>query len=406
MNHRLNLCVADTCSLTMVQNMMGTVRKLSEFFSNSPKRQHHLVDKIKELLPNSNHRILIDVCRTRWIARIDGLDRIVELLVPVLSTLEDVQLNMDKNGVVRAGTWNPKSREDARSLLSAVNFGFIVTLVIVKYILNLTRPATVKLQSEEMDILKAEQEIATLRNALKDMQTNIEGHHHRLFEEAVQLAEKVGIEPSRPRIVQRQIFRSNCPASTPEAYYRINLTQVFLDHSLQQLQSRFPPEAYVCFKGFSIVPSVLLKAPSTWKAQIQEFCHHYARDLPNVVGLPAELDLWQRIWTEKKAKAEDIPEKIASTLKSVDPASFPNVFTILQILATIPVTSCSCERSISCLRYLKNYLRGTMGEERLNGLAIMHAHRNIPLDLDEIIDLFASLHPRRMRMANILCSDD
>ena len=47
-----------------------------------------------------------------------------------------------------------------------------------------------------------------------------------------------------------------------------------------------------------------------------------------------------------------------------------------------------------------------MGEERLNGLAIMHAHRDIPLDLDGIIDLFASLHSRRMRMANILCSDD
>ena len=176
-----------------------------------------------------------------------------------------------------------------------------------------------------MDILKPEQEIATLQNALKDMQKNIENHHHRLFEEAVQLSPKVGIQPSRRRIVQRQIFRSNCPASTPEANYKINLTQVFLDHCLQQLQSRFPPEAYVCFKGFTIVPSVLLKTPSTWKAQIQEFCHHYARDLPNVVGLPAELDLWQRIWTEKKEKAEDIPEKIASTLKSVDPASFPNI---------------------------------------------------------------------------------
>ena len=91
-------------------------------------------------------------------------------------------------------------------------------------------------------------------------------------------------------------------------------------------------------------------------------------------------------WTcGEERKAEDIPEKIASTLKSVDPASFPNVFTILQILAPIPVTSCACERSISCLRYLKNYLRGTMGEERLNGLAIMHAHRDIPLDLDAII---------------------
>ena len=66
-------------------------------------------------------------------------------------------------------------------------------LVIIKYILNLTRPATVKLQSEEMDILKAEQEIATLWNAFKDMETNIEGHRHPLFEEAVQLVEKVDI---------------------------------------------------------------------------------------------------------------------------------------------------------------------------------------------------------------------
>ena len=65
MNHRFNLCVADTCSLAMVQDMMGTVRKLSEFFRNSPKRQNHLVVKIKELLADSNHRILIDFCRTR-----------------------------------------------------------------------------------------------------------------------------------------------------------------------------------------------------------------------------------------------------------------------------------------------------------------------------------------------------
>ena len=32
MNHRLNLCVADTCQLPLVRNMMDIVRKLSEFF--------------------------------------------------------------------------------------------------------------------------------------------------------------------------------------------------------------------------------------------------------------------------------------------------------------------------------------------------------------------------------------
>ena len=89
----------------------------------------------------------------------------------------------------------------------------------------------------------------------------------------------------------------------------------------------------------------------------------------------------------------DIPEKIASTLKSVDPASFQTSspsYRFLQqsLLHLVPV------RSISCLRYLKNYLRGAMGEERLNGLALVHAHREIALDLDEIINLLASLHPR------------
>ena len=39
MNHMLNLCVADTCQLPLVRNMMDVVRKLSEFFDNSPKWQ-------------------------------------------------------------------------------------------------------------------------------------------------------------------------------------------------------------------------------------------------------------------------------------------------------------------------------------------------------------------------------
>ena len=119
-----------------------------------------------------------------------------------------------------------------------------------------------------------------------------------------------------------------------------------------------------------------------------------------------ELDLLQRLCNEKKEKAAEIPEKISSTIKIVDQVAFPNIFIILQIVATIPVTSCSCERSISSLRNLKNYLRNTMGVERLNGLALMHTHREMELNLKEIIDLFATGHPRRMKMVNILCSND
>ena len=241
MNHRLNLCVADTCSLQIVRNMMGTVRKLSAFFDNSPKRQDHLIKNIKSLLPGSNHKVLIDVCLTRWIARIDGMDRIVELLVPVLSTSEDIQLNKKDGGdLPGSGNWNSTSRDDSQALVNAVTFQFVVALVLVRYIRGLTRPATVKLQREGMDILKAQQEISTLKQALQDVQVNIDEQHHRLYEEAVQLAAGIEIEPSRPRTVQSQVNRGvNLPASSPEQYYRINLTRMFLDHALRKCVNLF-----------------------------------------------------------------------------------------------------------------------------------------------------------------------
>lgn len=154
------------------------------------------------------------------------------------------------------------------------------------------------------------------------------------------------------------------------------------------------------------MPSVLLSNLGSWKADLQVFTDLYAQDLPNPAGLSAELFVWEGLWIDKRDNAEDIPDKIAMALKFVHRESFPNVFTVLQILATVPVTSCSCERSIFSLRYLKNYLRSTMKVARLNGLALMHAHREIPLDLDQLIDKFALLHPRRMRMANILDEDN
>ena len=40
-------------------------------------------------------------------------------------------------------------------------------------------------------------------------------------------------------------------------------------------------------------------------------------------------------------------------------------------------------------------------KERLNGLAALHVHKHLPLDLENMIDDFAAMHPRRM-MTNIL----
>ena len=253
-----------------------------------------------------------------------------------------------------------------------------------------------------MHLLKAREEVLLLKSALRGMQTDLNTRHHALYEEAVTLARRVSVQPSMPRIIQRQVYRNNAPALTPEDYYRINLTTDFLNHVLMQLDSRFEDDVFVCYKGFSVIPSILLATDSIWKDNVREFCDHYRQDIPNYAGLPAELLLWERMWKEKKDRREDIPDSIGATLEQIDKDAYVNIYTMLQILITIPISSASCERSISTLRNLKTYLRNTMVQDRLNGLALMHAHREMELDLEKIIDLFANLHPRRMRMENIL----
>ena len=40
--------------------------------------------------------------------------------------------------------------------------------------------------------------------------------------------------------------------------------------------------------------------------------------------------------------------------------------------------------------------------DRVNGLAALHVHKHLPLDLENMIDDFAAMYPRRMMMTNIL----
>ena len=203
MNHSLNLCIADTCQLPLVRTMIDVVRKLSEFFDNSSKRQQHLINKIRLLMPAANHFVLVNVCRPRWIECINGMERIVELLHPVVATLEDISMN--RNGPNDGSNWNQNRRNDAQALINAITFPFIITVVIVRHILDLTRPLTLRLQKKAMDLHKAREEIVLLKAALQGMQTDLNTRLHALYEEAVTLARSVSVEPSMPRIIQRHV---------------------------------------------------------------------------------------------------------------------------------------------------------------------------------------------------------
>lgn len=62
---------------------------------------------------------------------------------------------------------------------------------------------------------------------------------------------------------------------------------------------------------------------------------------------------------------------------------FPNISIALRIFLSTAVVNCTGEQSFSVLKQVKNYMRFTMTEERLNALALS----NIKNELLNVIDL-------------------
>ena len=127
----------------------------------------------------------------------------------------------------------------------------------------------------------------------------------------------------------------------------------------------------------------------------------YEDDLPASLSLDAELDLWQQHWIAHPNLASQLntPEK---ALHHADKDFYPNINVLLRIMATLPVTSCECERSISLLRLVKSSLRSSMRQNRLNGLALLHSHQGsfVTITPEEVVEEFAISNPRRMTLIN------
>jgi len=116
----------------------------------------------------------------------------------------------------------------------------------------------------------------------------------------------------------------------------------------------------------------------------------YRDDLPSPQLFLAEFQRW-RI---KYAEEEELLSSRATALKQCHEDEFPNKFTLLKILSTLPVTSCECERSFSAMRRLNTCMQCTMSENRLASLALMHIHYDMQIDLQEGVELFAATHPQ------------
>ena len=114
----------------MVRNIMDTIKHLSYFFNLSPKRQGALEKHVMTDYPEAKRTKLIDVCRTRWVARIDGMEVFQDLMPAVVASLGELTFNKEK-------TYNRETSATASSYLKATTcFQSIVCLVVSRQLLS------------------------------------------------------------------------------------------------------------------------------------------------------------------------------------------------------------------------------------------------------------------------------
>ena len=82
---------------------------------------------------------------------------------------------------------------------------------------------------------------------------------------------------------------------------------------------------------------------------------------------------------EKKVKASNADPAFVSSAQRV---LLSQVSRLLQLLIIMPATNATSERSFSALRRVKNYLRTTMLQQRLNNLLVLHVHKECTDHLD------------------------
>ena len=112
--------------------------------------------------------------------------------------------------------------------------------------------------------------------------------------------------------------------------------------------------------------------------------------------MKSEFDLWRRKW---ERVAED--KRPSTALSALDHCGndgyYRNIALLLQILATLPVTTAEAERLFSKLERKLTAIRSAMEEKRLEALLMLQVHKELTPSTAAVIDRFATTSARRLK---------
>lgn len=365
--HSLNLAVSRACEVQEVRNCLGTIEKCYTFF-NTPKRQEVLNDAIEKSELDPRIKTLKRLCATRWVAKFNAVRDFMHIFDFVVEALDTISSWKDKDGC-----------ESINLKWALLNTEFCVAVHVIANVFAFGIPLCKELQKENLDLKEAVSLADICQSELQLMRKNAEKEFHEMFTQVKAVASDNGIDLKIPRTCKIQKNRSNAPCTSQdnadvsvglldriEQHFRINLFVPFLEFFISQLEERFKKHKSI-FEGFQCLFSSELT--NNCKIKLEALVQFYATDVYSISDdIFVELKVWRKE-VERTGNKEVLKSAITS-LDSCDPTLYPSIYHLLKILCTLPVTTCTPERSFSTLKRIKTYLRNSTGQVSVEILSL------------------------------------
>jgi len=104
----------------------------------------------------------------------------------------------------------------------------------------------------------------------------------------------------------------------------------------------------------------------------------------NIESLEAEM-------TVIKNSIQNSDFTLSDVLQKIDQNVFTNLYKLMQVALTLPISSATCERSFSVMRRIKTWIRSSMNQDRFTDMSILHIERDISnvIESENILNNFA-----------------
>ena len=272
-----------------------------------------------------------------------------------------------------------KANLEQRHLYTLCDFSFFVTFLTMYKLLSRLEGITYLLQKETNAIICSMDMVEECKAVHLHTRNTIDSYFEDIF--------AVSVDESMPRIAKHQMQRANVESDCPQQYYLRNMALPFLDHLCMELDSQFSWQRQQVKKLLFLAPIVLKQRDVPYET-LTEVLELYEIDFPSPGVFKQEFIAWDVKW--RNCSTDDMPENCAEALKACNEFLYPHTFVLLKLACIIRI------------RRFNNYMRCTMGENRLTGLALMHIHYDFDINVNDVIDIFSRKYAPRLMLQSVL----